>query len=126
MFLVEQIFQVVLPALRTLRGVLSCKSAGRRAKAPAARRTAPDQLAGQGRRGHWLRPCGHCSRRLQGEGPVWHRHLTIQRVAAELFALAASELGIMVCRRVWRPSASPHRPRARTRSGAKGTVPLSV
>ena len=41
--------------------------------------------------------------------------LTIQRVAAELFAKAASELGIMVCRRVRRPSASPHRHRDRTR-----------
>ena len=96
-----------------------CKSPSRdvpRHLQPAARL----QISWHGRRGRWLRPCGHCSRRLQGEGPVWHRHLTSPRHAAELFAKAASELGIMVCRRVWRPSASLHRHRARTRLWCKG------
>ena len=82
---------------------------------PAARL----QMSWHGRHACWLWPCGHCSRRLQGEGRVWHRCLTIQRVAAELFAKAASELGIMVCRRVRRPSASPHRHRDRTRLWCK-------
>ena len=57
---------------------------------------------------------------LQGEGRVWHRCLTIQRAAAKLFAKAASELVSMVCRRVWRLSASLHRYRARTRLWCNG------
>ena len=73
-----------------------------------------------GRRGCCLPPCGRCSRRLQGERLVWYRHLTSQRHAAELFAKAASELFIMVCRQVWRPSASLHRYRASTRLWCKG------
>ena len=78
---------------------------------PAARL----QMSWHGRHACWLWPCGHCSRRLQGEGRVWHRCLTIQRAAAKLFAKAASELVSMVFRRVWRLSASLHRHRARTR-----------
>jgi hypothetical protein len=83
---------------------------------PAARL----QMSWHGRHVCWLWPCGHCSRRLQGEGRVWHRCLTIQRAAAKLFAKAASELVSMVCRRVWRLSASLHRYRARTRLWCNG------
>ena len=83
---------------------------------PAARL----QMSWHGRHACWLWPCGHCSRRLQGEGRVWHQCLTIQRAAAKLFAKAASELVSMVCRRVWRLSASLHRYRARTRLWCNG------
>ena len=77
-------------------------------------------MSWHGRHACWLWPCGHCSRRLQGEGRVWHRCLTIQRAAAKLFTKAASELVSMVCRRVWRLSASLHRHRARTRLWCNG------
>ena len=83
---------------------------------PAARL----QMSWHGRHACCLRPCGHCSHRLQRKGRVWHRCLTIHRAAAELFAKAASELVSIVFRRVRRLSASLHRYRARTRFWCNG------
>ena len=113
-----QKFYVLQPSYSSASSTMSAaccwQSPSRRAKAPSARRTAPNELA-YGRHACWLWPCGHFSRRLQGEGRVWHQCLTIQRAAAKLFAKAASELVSIVCRRVWRLSASLHRYRTRTR-----------
>ena len=83
-------------------------------KAPAASRATSEQLA---------RPARLLLATLR---PLWPpgwtvlgRSLGTQRVGAVCCTLATSELGIMVCRRVWRPSASLHRHRARTRLWCK-------
>ena len=111
------ILEQLMPKLKRGSGGGLC----RRADVPSHLQPAARiQMSWHGRHACWLWPCGHCSRRLQGEGRVWHQCLTIQRAAAKLFAKAASELVSMVCRRVWRPSASLHRYRARTRLWCNG------
>ena len=121
-----QKFYVLQPydssASSTMSAACCWQSPSRRAKAPSARRTAPDQLAWSA----WSLAT-----------TVWPLHPPVSRGRSRLTSTsnhsacryvpsvkAASEIGIMVCRRVRRPSASPHRHRARTHLWCKGDCML--
>ena len=81
----------------------------------------------QGQCGCWRSPHGHCGRRVEGERLDRDRSLTSTPGGGEPMAKATAEHRIMVCRRVWLPSASPHRWSVLgPTSGAKGTAPLST